>query len=176
MPGSHSLWLTTLRSKRMTWFLTPLLARVRRSRLILTCMRCRGGILSVNDFSPSSSNLFQGACWSHALSLEPTSVEQILITTQFMAEVSFAQITHHKPTLTLLEFPKRVSVFQVGRAVKTTSGEDPMRTSEPICDSMERRTRIWMSWCPMHPSPCGGKLPCLTPSLLIVGLLLTGQC
>lgn len=33
--------------------------------------------------------LFQEACWLLALSLEPMSVELTLITTQFMAEVSF---------------------------------------------------------------------------------------
>ncbi len=44
-----------------------------------------------------SLDVFQAACWSHVLILEPMSVEQILITTLFMAKVSFVflELTLH---------------------------------------------------------------------------------
>ncbi len=53
--------------------------------------------MSINGFSPLSLDLFQGACWWHVLSLEPMSVEQILITTLFTEKVRFvySELTWH---------------------------------------------------------------------------------
>lgn len=105
------------------------------------------------------------------------SAEQILITTLSTAKVSFVYVVvqlwflKHLYDFISAIFQMCLNVpffFQVGQAVKTISGEDRMRTSEPTYGSMEQRRRTWMWWCLMHPRPCGGMLLCLMPSSLIV--------